>query len=237
MNSIAIGYPQTSPAPQAYTQQNLHKKVTSKAFYDYMHLNPIVLGAIERVTGRNFINPPLACIGIYPELSAFEADDVYRLLPSVLPRQPHCPVKARFADVSPAYCAGVIDGEGHISAVTFQHPNRRYPGYRLTTSISQNHYLMLEAVQNCLGANGTIYSVARSIVQNRQCYDLKYDGIHAIAALATVYPYLIRKKELAIMLLKMYADGRIWEHVGARGVAPVIRERRAKIHRKFKRMH
>jgi hypothetical protein len=188
------------------------------------------------VTGKDFINPPLASIGVYPELTEREADAIMRRLGKALPRQPDCQKKQCFNTVVPAYCAGVVDGEGHVSTVRAPHKKRRHPGHRVVMSISQNNHHMLEAVHNRLGANGAIYTVPRRIGQNRQCYDLKYDGVHAIAALAQVYPHLIRKQPVALMLLKMYADGRLWEHVGARGVNPVIRKRRSKLHAKIKRM-
>ena len=214
-----------------------NKKTTQKRkFYDYMVLNPIVLRTIEQVAGKGFILPPYAEDGEFPELSEYEAHDVLCLLKNKIPRQPDCAVKQRFKSVSREYCAGVIDGEAHVSTVSQQIENRRYPGYRLLMCIGQNHHEMLQAVQNSLGANSGIYSPRRRIGQNRQVYDLKFNGVHVIAALAQVYPHLIRKKALAVMLLKMYADGRIWEHVGTRGVHPVIVKRRAQIHAKIKRM-
>jgi hypothetical protein len=224
----------SQPADQTAT--HIANKPHKRKFYDYMHLNPIVLKTIEEVAGTKFILPPHASEGVFPELNEYEAHDVLCFLRGRIPRQPDCAIKARFETVSSQYCAGVIDGEAHVSTVMYQHKNRQHPGFRLLTSISQNHYEMLQAVQNSLGANGAIYSVTRRIGQNRQCYDLKYNGIHALAALSQVYPYLIRKKSLALMMIKMYADCRIWEHVGARGVHPVILDRRVKLHAKIKRM-
>jgi hypothetical protein len=214
-----------------------NKKTTQKRkFYDYMVLNPIVLRTIEQVAGKGFILPPYAEDGEFPELSEYEAHDVLCLLKDKIPRQPDCAVKTRFDNVSHQYCAGVIDSEAHVSTVMYQNKERAHPGFRLLTCVSQNHHEMLQAVQSALGANGAIYSVPRRIGQNRQCYDLRYNGIHALAAISKVYPYLIRKKSLALMLVKMYADCRLWEHVGTRGIHPVIADRRVKLHAKIKRM-
>jgi hypothetical protein len=226
----------TKSKPAAQTAPQSAIKPHKRKFYNYMHLNPIVLKTIEQVAGENFIKPPHAEDGEFPELSEYDAHDVLCILKGQIPRQPDRAIMARFESVSHQYCAGVIDGEAHVSTVMYQHKQRQHPGFRLLTCISQNHYEMLLAVQNSLGANGAIYSVPRRIGQNRQCYDLRYNGIHAIAAISQVYPYLIRKKSLALMLVKMYADCRLWEHVGLRGVHPVILDRRVKLHAKIKRM-
>lgn len=224
----------SQPAVQTPTQ--LVNKPHKRKFYDYMHLNPIVLKTIEEVAGTKFIRPPHAADGVFPELSEYEAHDVLCLLKGRIPRQPDCAIKARFKTVDSSYCAGVIDSEAHVSTVMYQHKQRQHPGFRLLTCVSQNHYEMLQAVQNALGANGAIYSVPRRIGQNRQCYDLRYNGIHAIAALSQVYPHLIRKKSLALMMVKMFADCRLWAHVGKGGIHPVILDRRVKLHAKIKRM-
>ncbi len=239
-NNPQVSAPKVNPDLEKKTTSNSWDDIGSKSqkrkFYDYMILNPIILKTIEQVAGKSFILPPNAEDGEFPELSESEAHEVLCQLKHRIPRQPDCPNKPRFANVSVEYCAGVIDSEAHVSTVMYQYTHRRHPGFRLLTCITQNHHEMLQAVHCKLGANGAIYSLPRRIGQNRQCYDLRYNGIHAMAAIAKVYPYLIRKKSLALMLVKMYADGRLWEHVGTRGIHPVIADRRIKLHAKIKRM-
>lgn len=203
---------------------------------NYLVINPLILQAAQQVTNKSFIQPPLAQLGHYPMLTEAEADAVMRVLAQYLPRQPQYWSLHHRSPQSLAYAAGVIDSEAYVGSVHYKLPHRRYPGYRLNLAVSQNHLQLLQTVQKCLGANGAIYEVPRKLVQNRQCYTLTYSSAHVLVALAQVYPYLIRKKELAMMLLKFFIDGRLWVHPGPNGTPAEIHKLRAKYHRKLKRM-
>jgi hypothetical protein len=215
----------------------LNKETTQRRkFYDYMTLNPIVLHAAETVTGKQFVKTPFARFGYYPSLTEQEADDVMNVLASYLPRQPQFPPSRNISQTDLAYSASAIDCEGYCGSVVYKLNHRQYPGYRLNVAVSQNDRLMLQAVQQRIGARGAIYEVRRNLRQNRQCYTLTYSSVHALAALAPVYPHMIRKKEIAMMMLKFFIDARLWAHPGPQGTPPEIHKRRWKYHQKLKRM-
>ncbi len=235
-----LSNPQTqTPNPNTHHSTGRHSvagPVANPPSLNYLVINPLVLRAAEQVTNKQIIQPPLAKLGHYPTLTEAEADAVMRVLARYLPRQPQY---WSFNHCSPhtlAYAAGVVDSEGYVGSVHYKLPHRRYPGFRLNLAISQNHLQLLQTVQKSLGASGAIYEVPRKLVQNRQCYTLTYSGVHVLVALAQVYPYLLRKKELAMMLLKFFIDGRLWVHPGPNGTPAEIHKLRAKYHRKLKRM-
>lgn len=208
----------------------------TRNYYNYLSLNPLVLQAAEDVTGKQFVQTPFARFGYYPSLTEQEADAVMNVLVNYLPRQPQFPPSNSIKPTDFAIAACAIDCEGYCGSVVYKVSDRKYPGYRLNVAVSQNHRPLLQAVQRSVGARGAIYDVPRKLPQNRQCYTLTYSGVHALAALAPAYPYLIRKKEIAMMMLKFFIDARLWVHPGPQGTPPAIHKRRKKYHQKLKRM-
>lgn len=233
---MAIQYATQTSLPSASIHALTGITGPTRNFHNFMSLNPLVLKAAEDVTGKQFIKTPFAQFGYYPSLTESEADAVMNVLASYLPRQPQFPPSRNISQTDLAYSASAVDCEGYCGSVVYKLGHRRYPGYRLNVAVSQNDPVMLQAVQHRIGARGAIYEVRRNLRHNRQCYTLTYSGVHALAALAPVYPYLIRKKEIAMMMLKFFIDARLWVHPGPQGTPSEIHKRRMKYHQKLKRM-
>lgn len=96
------------------------------------------------------------------------------------------------------WAAGFADGEAciHVARQTYQ-GNRR-DTYVLRVSIVQNDLQLLQFFQKGLGIHAGIYAVKRNIGQNRQCYSLNYNGIHALQLILLLGPFLVRKRLEAV---------------------------------------
>jgi hypothetical protein len=205
---------------------------------NYMTLNPIVLRAVASTLGIAYSDlAKAAAHGALVQLPEQMVESAILRIGSSLPRQPHCPPPPSDLPYTLQYAAAVIDCEGFVGPVWYRRSDRAHDGVRLAVSIAQNHRPMLELIQALIGDNGKIYNLRRTVSQNRPCYTLRYDGVHAICALCRVYPFLYRKREQAQVMLRAFIDGRLWEHVGARGVAPHVRALRRRYVRKLQKMH
>lgn len=238
MALVETGYTATSLDAETATEQVKTIGLVAPTLYNYMDLNPVVLQITEAIIRQplTVVHHPSMLPAAFPQITEIEADAAMMALSNAFPRQPTCPMPKANRTVSLEYVAGVVDSEAHVGPVWYRVPGRLHPGIRLVTSISQNHRPMLEAIEARLGANGGIYNVKRNASQNRPCFTLNYNGIHALMALAQVYPHLLRKKQQAAMMLKLFIDGRLWAHVGAAGVHPEIRRRRNKLFKKLIKM-
>lgn len=97
-----------------------------------------------------------------------------------------------------AYAAGIVDGEGCIHIARQSHStSRRGYIYRLRLSISQNHLGTLFDFQSLVGLQGRVYQVNRTRSQNRDSYQLNYDGESALDVIKRLTPFLNRKSEEA----------------------------------------
>lgn len=77
----------------------------------------------------------------------------------------------------------------------------------------------------------------RTVDHNRQVYDLRYDGRHALAALRLMEPFLVRKKTEAQTAFAFYAEASMGVHPRSSSYALevwVIRERYFKKMKKLK---
>ena len=93
-----------------------------------------------------------------------------------------------------AWCAGIFDGDGSIG-ISRQHlPGRKNPTYRLVLSLVQNCDVTIRKFRDYLAVPHCLVEVKRSARHNRQIYDLRYDGRHAMAVLALIHPHLVRKR-------------------------------------------
>lgn len=208
---------------------------------NYMTLNPMIVRAAEQIAGCSLSTPldPRMHYRNLPTLTEQEADLILHYLHRTLPRQYHCPPPDSGLTIGLEYAACLIDTEGYCGATGFHTPGRKHPGHRLMVCISQNHLQTLQHGASIIGANHGRkgpYKVKRNLTQNKPCYTLNYNNAHALHALARVYPYLVRKREIAIMMLRLFIEGRLWEHPGSRGVHPQVRAIRHKHTAKIKRM-
>lgn len=139
---------------------------------------------------------------------------------------------------SPEWAAGFIDGEGciHIAKQTYPSEAGRKPIYRLRVCVSQNNREVLEHLLNGLGVHGNIYRVRRNLGQNRQSYNLVYDGRYALELLARIGRYLVRKLPEAQVAWSYWHWGAGGKRFGGKGVPADVVEFRERCYRKLQRM-
>ncbi len=121
-----------------------------------------------------------------------------------------------------AWAAGFIDGEGCIHIAKQRYPDRRTCSYRLGVFITQNDKSVLEHLRRVVGIDAPIFAVKRADNHKRQCYTLNYAGRHALRLLALLRDFLQRKRAEAQAALDFWAEGRMGERFGAKGIAPEI---------------
>ena len=135
-----------------------------------------------------------------------------------------------------AWAAGMIDGDGCISAVVQQHPGRATPSVRIRVAVSQNDHYTLLVLKGVLGERGALNALKRQPCQNRHPYQLLYDGRHAIAVIKKILPYLVRKAAEADACLKLQEEGEVGRCPGPNGFSAETHGRRAYWVNRLKRM-
>src|SRR5206468_3891862 len=71
---------------------------------------------------------------------------------------------------------------------------RKNPSYRLCLSLVQNDLKTVQNFQRIIDQPSTLVEVRRTTGQNKQVYDLRYYGEHALGALKLMHDDLVRKK-------------------------------------------
>jgi hypothetical protein len=122
------------------------------------------------------------------------------------------------------WAAGFIDGDGCIGTVPQIYSDRQNPTVRIRVVIVQNHHGVLERIQNVLNCGGHLNKMKHHISQNRDCYQLCYDGSHAVEIVMKLRDFLVRKKPEADACLHLFIDGQLSRHPGRKGVSPEVRE-------------
>ena len=75
-------------------------------------------------------------------------------------------------DMALAWAAGFADGEACISIARQTFASGRRPTYRMRFDIAQNNREVLLHFQLSVGVPGRLYATKRTIVTNRQIYQL-----------------------------------------------------------------
>lgn len=120
------------------------------------------------------------------------------------------------------WVAGVLDGEGCISAIPHWHPDRKNPSIRIRIDVVQNDENMLARLRAILNCGGHLNPVTRQSNQNRRCYQFTLDGTHAIRALLIIRRLLERKRNEAHGCIQLWIDGELTRCPGRHGIAPHI---------------
>ena len=132
-----------------------------------------------------------------------------------------------------AYGAAIIEGEGCLSIVMQRYKCGRKPTTRLVCSVTQNSKELLEHVRDGFGRfgiDGRIYRVKRRPFHTKQVYVLNYDGKKAMALIALITPYLIRKRAEALTAWTYWVEGRVGARFGRSGMPPEIRAIRERLY-------
>lgn len=135
-----------------------------------------------------------------------------------------------------AWGAGLIDGDGCVSAVVQRHRNRKTPSIRIRCVAVQNDYHTLHVLRQVLGEQSSLNPIKRQASHNRQAYQLQFDGKHALAVLRKLLPYLVRKREEAIACIRLAVEGQVGVHPGPLGFSPEVHRRRAYWVNRLRRM-
>lgn len=136
--------------------------------------------------------------------------------------------------LSLAYCAGLFDGDGCITISKTHTAGRKNPTYRLCLSLVQNCFVTIRRFQSVFDINSSIIDLPRTVQQNRQVYDLRYDGTNALQVLTLIRPYLVRKSAEADVAAQFIAQGQMSVHPGPKGTAPEIWKVREQHYRKLR---
>lgn len=129
------------------------------------------------------------------------------------------------------YTAGIIDGEGCIT-ISFQKYSvkRNRSRHRLTVDVANTNRVLLEWLQKNWG--GHIYESKPQKIIHKIGYHWKLQGINTIELLRAVLPYLILKKEQALLALAFLRT--MWGCHGTQSLPLDIIQERFSIEAKMK---
>lgn len=134
-----------------------------------------------------------------------------------------------------AWAAGFVDGEGCISVVEQLKPNRRST-HRVRFQVAQNNLPVIEHLNTILGGMGRIYSMRRTAEHNRQMYTLLVDGWKAVAVVARLAPYLVRKRQEAEVLLEGLPECWFGIYSGPAGFPDHVHAARRRLEKKLQKL-
>ncbi len=145
--------------------------------------------------------------------------------------------KAKPSAVDLAWAAGLLDGEGCICLArqTYLDPRRR-PTFSLRVYVCQNNIGVLQEFAWAVGVPGRIYTLARTLQQNRDCHSLVYHGVGAFEVLQRLLPHLRRKGPEARVALEFRRRCHIHRKYGPKGCPKRIWELREWYYRKLQAM-
>ena len=149
---------------------------------------------------------------------------------------PLSPPAAGHTPVTLAYCAGLFDGDGCI-IISKQHQfGRKNPTYRLCLSLIQNCFKTVRHFRSEVGLPACLVEVKRTTQHNRQIWDLRYDGRHALQALQLLQPYLVRKAIEAEVAQEFWDACSMGVLPGPRGLDLEVWRERERYYRKLRRL-
>jgi hypothetical protein len=135
------------------------------------------------------------------------------------------------------YAAGIFDGEGCI-CISKKRAAKSSGGYnyRLRVTVSQNHLDTLIDFQNFVGIPGYLYPIRRSLNQNRDAFQLIFDGDKAAKLLEMLQPYLLRKAPEAAVALQYQRTCDVNVRAGRAGFSAAVWALRESFCAKLRRM-
>lgn len=144
-----------------------------------------------------------------------------------------CSVSDMQAELDLAWAAGLVDGEGSISAVrqTYQpdkNGRRRNPTIRLKLMIVQNDWSTLNRLQEILACKGYLNEIPWNENHNSRIYQLQYDGANALDAINKLAKYIYRKKHYVHCANKLWSEGQMGVFAKGKRLAPSILAMREK---------
>lgn len=135
-----------------------------------------------------------------------------------------------------AYCSGLFDGDGCVGISRQQQLGRKNVSYRLTVSLVQNDFPTIQFFRDVLGVQHCLVEVRRSKSHNRQIYELRYDGRHALTALHMMLPYLVRKRIEAEVATDFWTVCQMGVMPGPKGLPKQVWKDRASFFTKMRKL-
>lgn len=135
-----------------------------------------------------------------------------------------------------SWAAGLFDGDGCVLISKQQLPGRKNLSYRLCLCLVQNCYGTVDRFRGILALPHCLIELRRRKQHNRQIYDLRYVGQHAVKALQLMQPYLFRKSMEAEAALDFWSEGRMGVMPGVKGLPLEVWETRARYFKKLKKL-
>ncbi len=120
--------------------------------------------------------------------------------------------------ISYAWAAGFLDGEGCITLARVRRTCGNRVNYRVRVHISQNCLDTLKAFRDFGGENCVLSQHTHRESYSRPIYQLIYDGVHAYRLLQKLRPFLFRKGAEADVIFEYYQTGEPTRHFGSKGV-------------------
>lgn len=121
-------------------------------------------------------------------------------------------------EVTYAWCAGFLDGEGCVSLVQTRRTCGNGVNYRLRVQVPQNCKTTLLTFQDYIGEPCHLKQMTHRESYTRPIYTLLYDGSSALRLLHKLRPYLVRKGAEADIVFEFYCGGQPTRHFGRNGV-------------------
>ncbi len=135
-----------------------------------------------------------------------------------------------------AHSAGLFDGDGCVIISKQHQEGRKNPTYRLCLSLVQNCHKTVKHFRKVLGLRSCLIEVPRTREQNRQVYDLRYDGVHALRALQILQPHLVRKQIEAQVAIDFWFQCFMGVLPGPNGFPESVWKDRERFYKKLQRL-
>jgi len=119
-----------------------------------------------------------------------------------------------------SWAAGFFDGDGGVMISKQQILGRKNPTYRLRACVVQNCWHTIKHFRDVVDEPHFMAEVKRQVEHNRQIYSLVYDGMHALAVLRKLEPFLVRKQTHARAAFRFWQEANMGTLPGMRGLSP-----------------
>jgi len=146
-------------------------------------------------------------------------------------------------DIFRAYLAGIIDGEGTIGIRRHKKNERTgYIKYMPYIQLVNTNYVLVKMFSDFMGGTKIFKHIGskNGFKGRKDCYVTKKSGtIAAIKIIKKLYPYLMVKKDLADLVIKLSEEGKKYSPVGKKikrsktNLPAGEAQRRANIYKKY----
>lgn len=139
-----------------------------------------------------------------------------------------------------AYIAGIVDGEGNISYACTLRERQNNLQYQLQVAISNTDMMLINYLYGkCQSGRIGLYRSTRG--KEKPVYRIYWAGDAALEFLAQIEPYLVIKKERALIVLAFYAKViETFGTVNLRGMKVIpewLKSERVLVHEKMRELN